>query len=254
MARAIENARLYRRLAEREEMLERFATRTVEAQELERRRLAGEIHDGISQRLVSLWYHLLAAEDAAAATPTRLRRELAVAKELATAALDEARGGHHRPAPLRPRRPRAGPGPGEPGPVAAGVEVRSTSSRSTLPRPRRGRPVPHRPGGAAERGQARRGHRGSLRLHRATTASAWSSPTTARASTRTPAGGEDRHSYGLVGIRERAELIGARSRSTSRPGRGTTVEVVLPLPSPPDSRPETDAPRHQAVSRRGGGG
>ncbi|HEV2760398.1 MAG TPA: GAF domain-containing protein, partial [Acidimicrobiales bacterium] len=64
MAGAIENARLYRRLAEREETLERFASRTVEAQELERRRLAGEIHDGISQRLVSLWYHLLAAEDA----------------------------------------------------------------------------------------------------------------------------------------------------------------------------------------------
>ena len=33
-------------------MLEAFATRTVEAQEQERRRLAGDIHDGISQRLV----------------------------------------------------------------------------------------------------------------------------------------------------------------------------------------------------------
>src|SRR5205085_7561989 len=64
MAHGIENARLYARLAEREEMLENFAARTVDAQELERRRLAGEIHDGISQRLISLWYHLLAAEDA----------------------------------------------------------------------------------------------------------------------------------------------------------------------------------------------
>ncbi|MDQ4068428.1 MAG: GAF domain-containing protein, partial [Actinomycetota bacterium] len=90
MARAIENARLYNRLAEREEMLERFATSTIEAQELERRRLAGEIHDGISQRLVSLWYHLLAAEDAVE-QPDRLHRELDKAKELATAALAEAR-------------------------------------------------------------------------------------------------------------------------------------------------------------------
>ena len=90
MARAIENARLYRRLAEREEMLERFATQTVEAQELERRRLAGEIHDGISQRLVSLWYHLLAAEDGVG-DPEVVCRELATAKALATEALGEAR-------------------------------------------------------------------------------------------------------------------------------------------------------------------
>ena len=62
MARTIENSRLYHRLAQREEMLETFATRIIEAQEQERRRLAGDIHDGISQRLVSLWYHLLAAE------------------------------------------------------------------------------------------------------------------------------------------------------------------------------------------------
>src|SRR5205085_2741775 len=36
---------------------------------------------------------------------------------------------------------------------------------------------------------------------------------------------EDRGAYGLVGMRERAELIGGRLTVTSRPGRGTTVEV-----------------------------
>ncbi|MDQ6783503.1 MAG: histidine kinase, partial [Actinomycetota bacterium] len=39
---------------------------------------------------------------------------------------------------------------------------------------------------------------------------------------------EDRHCYGLVGIRERAELIGANLNLVSRPGTGTTVEVVVP--------------------------
>ena len=53
VAGAIENARLHRRLAEREEALERFAERMVEWQEHERRRMAGEIHDGISQRIVA---------------------------------------------------------------------------------------------------------------------------------------------------------------------------------------------------------
>ncbi len=42
-------------------------------------------------------------------------------------------------------------------------------------------------------------------------------------------GAEERHAYGLVGIRERAELIGAALDVTSRPGTGTTVEVVVPV-------------------------
>jgi signal transduction histidine kinase len=43
---------------------------------------------------------------------------------------------------------------------------------------------------------------------------------------------EDRHNYGMVGMRERAELIGGRFTLTSHPGRGTTVEVVVPLAPP----------------------
>jgi putative methionine-R-sulfoxide reductase with GAF domain len=69
VAGTIENAQLHRRLAEREEALERFAERTVEWQEQERRRLAAEIHDGISQRIVSLFFHLSAAADAIPAHP-----------------------------------------------------------------------------------------------------------------------------------------------------------------------------------------
>jgi signal transduction histidine kinase len=38
----------------------------------------------------------------------------------------------------------------------------------------------------------------------------------------------NRHSYGLLGIQERAELIGARVTVESGPDRGTTVEVLLP--------------------------
>jgi signal transduction histidine kinase len=38
---------------------------------------------------------------------------------------------------------------------------------------------------------------------------------------------EDRGAYGMVGMRERAELIGAELRVNSRPGLGTTVEVEV---------------------------
>jgi len=91
MAGAIENARLHRRLAEREEALERFTERIVRAQEAERRRLAGEIHDGISQRVVSLSFHLSAAADAVAAAPGVAAREITEAQLLAEAALEETR-------------------------------------------------------------------------------------------------------------------------------------------------------------------
>ncbi len=37
-----------------------------------------------------------------------------------------------------------------------------------------------------------------------------------------------RHAYGMMGIRERAELIGAHLNVTSLPGKGTAVEVVVP--------------------------
>jgi two-component system, NarL family, sensor kinase len=91
LAGSIENARLHRMLAQREQAMERFAERIVLAQETERRRLAGEIHDGISQRVVSLSFHLSAAADAVATAPDVAAREIAAAQLLAEAALDETR-------------------------------------------------------------------------------------------------------------------------------------------------------------------
>jgi two-component system, NarL family, sensor kinase len=93
MAGAIENARLHRRLAEREEALERFAERIVLAQETERRRLAGEIHDGISQRVVSLSFHLSAAADAVAAANTAAANTAAGDAAAGDAAGADAAGG-----------------------------------------------------------------------------------------------------------------------------------------------------------------
>jgi two-component system NarL family sensor kinase len=91
MAGGIENARLHRMLAQREAAMELFAERIVLAQETERRRLAGEIHDGISQRVVSLSFHLSAAADALATKPDVAAHEIAEAQSLAEAALDETR-------------------------------------------------------------------------------------------------------------------------------------------------------------------
>ncbi len=228
MARAIENARLYRRLAEREEMLERFATRTVEAQEHERRRLAGEIHDGISQRLVSLWYHLLAAEDLLG-EPDGLRRELATAKELATAALAEARGAITGLRPFVLDDLGLGPGLESLGRSLGGIEVEVDVDAVDLP--------PHVE--VALYRIAQEALQNVLKHAEATTVLVHLSA--GEEGVRLVVSddgrgfdldmvdaGEDRHAYGLVGIRERAELIGAGLTLLSRPGTGTTLEVLVP--------------------------
>jgi len=61
IAGSLHQARLHRQLSTRERAHEDFAEQVIAAQESERRRLAGDIHDGISQRLVGLTYRLDAA-------------------------------------------------------------------------------------------------------------------------------------------------------------------------------------------------
>ena len=36
--------------------------------------------------------------------------------------------------------------------------------------------------------------------------------------------------FGLIGMRERAERLGGKLRLASNPGKGTEVEVTVPLP------------------------
>ena len=228
MARAIENARLYQRLAEREDMLERFATRTVEAQELERRRLAGEIHDGISQRLVSLWYHLLAAEDALGDADA-LCRELGVAKDLATEALAEARGAITGLRPFVLDDLGLGPGLESLARSLPGLEVDVDVEVVDLP--------PHvevalyRIAQEALHNVVKHAEATTVRLRLQAGVDGVRLVVTDDGKgfdEADAAGAEDRHGYGFVGVRERAELIGARLHLTSRPGMGTTLEVLLP--------------------------
>jgi PAS domain S-box-containing protein len=63
-ASALENARLYRELVERERQLRNLVGKLLVAQEEERRRVACDIHDGLTQIAVAAYQHLQAyAED-----------------------------------------------------------------------------------------------------------------------------------------------------------------------------------------------
>lgn len=102
LAAAIEHAALFRELEAKEEALQRMIKRTVAAQEEERRRVATEIHDGVTQQLISIWYRVQACERLLERDVSEARAELEVAKSLIGEALNEARAAIYdlRPATL----------------------------------------------------------------------------------------------------------------------------------------------------------
>jgi signal transduction histidine kinase len=91
LAGSVHLARLHRQAAQRERANERFAEQVIAAQEAERRRLAGDIHDGISQRLVSLAYRLDAAANTIRTDPEYAAEQVASACEMVDLTLDDAR-------------------------------------------------------------------------------------------------------------------------------------------------------------------
>lgn len=231
MAGAIENASLHTRLAEREEAMERFAEQIVLLQETERRRLAGEIHDGISQRIVSLSFHLSAAADALAHDPRGAGVQIARAQELAAAALDETRNAI---AGLRP------PVLDDLG-LAASLESLARSTQ--LPHvqvdtaatglPEHVETAVYRI--AQEALQNVMKHAGAQRVHLrlAITAEAVVLEVSDDGAGFDPGAAGERAGpggYGLPGMQQRAELLGGALTADSAPGRGTTVRLRVPIP------------------------
>lgn len=229
LAGIVENARLYSRLAEREAELERFAARTIELQELERRRVAADIHDGISQRLVSLWYHLSAADEAVEVDDVVVAGELAKAKELATAALDEARRTivGLRPAVLDD----LGLGPGLESLATTVPGAHVTVDVDAPPLPAHVETALFRIAQEALQNVAKHAVATTVAVSLSVGAAG------ARLVVADDGRGFDVErardeprpdSYGLVGMQERAALVGAKVVVASRPGEGTTVTVEVP--------------------------
>jgi signal transduction histidine kinase len=241
VAGAIENARLHSRLAEREEALEQFAERIVEWQEHESRRLAGEIHDGISQRIVSLFFHLSAAADSIRDAPDVAAEQVARAQDLAAAALDETRSAI---AGLRP------PVLDDLG-LAASLESLGSSfpaldvtvEAMQTPMAEHVETAIYRTAQEALQNVAKHASARTVRIRLSRqrdkavldvsddgsgfdVATAGAPAPTVRAGSAPAAG---RTGFGLAGMRERAELLGGRLELTSAPGRGSTVRLVIPF-------------------------
>ncbi|MBS4727614.1 GAF domain-containing sensor histidine kinase [Mycobacterium sp. SM1] len=231
IAGALHQARLHRRLVARERAHENFVERVIEAQEFERRRLAADIHDGISQRLVTLSYRLDAAARAMRDDLAGASEQLDAARELVNLTLQEARAaiGGLRP-PVLDDLGLAG------GLASLARSIPLSDLQVDLVDTR----LPEHIEIALYR-IAQECLQNVVKHANATTARLRFSVTndTARLEVTDdgigfnalehPLGNDDRGGYGLLSMAERAELAGGRLYIRSRVGSGTTVTATIPL-------------------------
>jgi two-component system, NarL family, sensor kinase len=226
VAGAMHQARMHRRLAARERAHERFAEQVIGAQEAERRRLAGDIHDGISQRLVTLSYHLDAAATMLRADPEAAAQQLGLARGLVDLTLDEARAaiGGLRP-PVLDDLGLAG------GLASLATSIPQVDVALDLDDVR----LPDHIEIALYR-IAQECLQNVVKHARATTAGlrfAVAGGTAVLEVTDNGVGldhaDEEPSGYGMQSMAERAELVGGSLHVRSRPGEGTTITASVPL-------------------------
>jgi two-component system NarL family sensor kinase len=228
VAGAVHQARLHRRLAARELAHERFAERVIAATEAERRRLAGDIHDGISQRLISLSYHLDAAADALAEAPEFTAEQLVLARRMIDLTLDEARAAI---AGLRPPvLDDLGLASGLASLARSIAAVRVTVEADECALPEHVEIALYR--------IAQEALQNIVKHSGARTASVLLrfDPEVVSLRISDDGAGFDPEAadtgFGLSGMAERAELVGGRLDIGSAPGRGTTIAARIPVAPP----------------------
>ncbi|TDD79805.1 GAF domain-containing sensor histidine kinase [Actinomadura rubrisoli] len=261
------SCRRLRTARKREHAAEWFAERAVEAQEAERSRLSREIHDGIAQRLAGLGFHLSAAERALPEHHPEGLAQIIVARRLCELAAAETRaaiGGLRPPvlddlglsAALATLAREVGNGPGPSGSIDVTVTVEGEledalpdhvqTALYRIAQEAVGNSLRHASATCVDlllehfedRVRLRVADDGTgFSIRDACAQSGRSRPAAGRSAPPGglgPAGRGERvrrpDSYGLRGMAERAELLGGRVTVTSRPGAGTTVEAVIPIP------------------------
>jgi signal transduction histidine kinase len=241
LAVAVENARLRQQARERERLLENLLHQVVSAQETERQRIARELHDVTGQSLTAIALGLRGAETTVRINPNLAIEQIHQLGAYSATALSELR---QLIADLRPSQLD------DLGLVAAlqwylhEFEARSSLKVDFVSS-----------GSKAQRLPAE--HETTLfRIVQEALTNVARHAHASRVSVRVDADGDrlcltvdddgvgfdvvsslsqrGTRGWGLVGIQERAALLGGECEITSWPGRGTRLVVTIPLPGPAD--------------------
>lgn len=255
---AVANAQLYQAAQEREVLRGEMLHRVVAAQEAERQRIARELHDETSQALTALAVGLKGAEQMVLADPVRARQQLGELRSLAVSSLDTLR---RLIADLRPSQLD------DLGLIAAlRWYVDEFRQRAMIPvemhvvgPQRRLSPqvetVLFRVAQEALTNVARHAQASHVRVSLAFTVSqvqlviaddgrGFSPEQVLRAVE--PSSGQ-RRAWGLLGMQERAALVGGTCHIRSQPGRGTEITITVPLEA---QEPEDDTGHDPADAGR----
>jgi len=246
LAGIVENAVLYDRLVKREGELARVAAQTIEMQELDRRQIAANIHDGISQRLVSAWYHLRAAR-ALGGEPAVLAA-IDATEALLSDALDEARHAivGLRPAILDDLGLNAGL-TSLASSLGTDAEIELDLESGALPahvETALYRISQEALQNVMKHAQAEHVHIGMQEAANGTVTLTISDDGIGF----DPSAAVGSMAYGLRGIQERASLIGAHLEVRSRPGDGAAIIVTVP-PQPVVGPDDEVSPAGRLVPR-----
>lgn len=222
---------------------ERLIEAAVSAQEDERRRIAYDLHDGVTTALASMSFHLNAAELSLATEPSdaaQARDQIGVARTLADLAYEQTRAaitGLHSLVLsdlglVAALESIAATSPGVP------VEVACDPASAFADLPGHAAATLFRIAQEATSNAARHAHASAVRIElRRHDDTAWLTIQDdgvgfdVRAASTTPRNDDDRPHFGLASIAERSALIGASLRIESAPGAGTAITVELPLES-----------------------
>jgi signal transduction histidine kinase len=235
---AFERVRLYQELAEREQRLQELVRRLLTGQEEERRRIACELHDSLAQVAAGTHQHLQTLATRYPPTSAEQQAELQRALELAQRTVREARSLIHglRPTVLDDFGLVRAIGVELDSLRTTGCQVRFDGELGDERLPQSVETALYRV--IQEALTNIRKHAGCCRVHVAVrrrgqnirlTVRDWGRGFSLAAAAQT--GAAHGTHVGLEGMQERIALLGGRYAIRTQPGRGTTIEVNVPVSS-----------------------